>query len=93
MVIRDIQPTDTISKLLNISIVQHLRIISKYHAILGPLLGAANASRWQAVIQTTGGDHQGLWGMLAGIVRNEGWLSLYQGVGELGDVAFVNCDT
>lgn len=36
--------------------------------------------RAKAVIQTTGGDHQGLWGMLAGIVRNEGWLSLYQGV-------------
>ena len=35
------------------------------------------------MIQTTGGDHLGLWGMLAGIVRNEGWLSLYQGVGRL----------
>eukprot|EP00913_Durusdinium_trenchii_P000876 g815.t1 len=36
--------------------------------------------RAKAVIQTTGGDHLGLWGMLAGIVRKEGWLSLYQGV-------------
>jgi len=44
------------------------------------------------VIQTTGGDHQGLWGMLAGIVRNEGWLSLYQGVW-CSEMWHVNCDT
>ncbi|CAJ1346106.1 unnamed protein product [Effrenium voratum] len=36
--------------------------------------------RAKAVIQTTGGDHLGLWGMLADIVKKDGWLALYQGV-------------
>ncbi|CAE7732361.1 unnamed protein product [Symbiodinium sp. CCMP2592] len=36
--------------------------------------------RAKAVIQTTGGNHLGLWGMLAQIVRQSGWLGLYQGV-------------
>lgn len=36
--------------------------------------------RAKAVIQTTGGNHLGLWGMLAQIVGQSGWLGLYQGV-------------